>query len=581
MSDPGVAIADGTRHSSTLPASLKQPDIGLSLLHDAHQIGMEFGYDDSERDLRRLPVDEDLMEVLMEGDRVTAEVLHSPLRPELAPLLSKDEASSITEDSDSSGLSSPHALGNEDARSVVRSEGSHLTKLAVPMLLTLIAETVADTSLSMLIGHTSIGADTKVLAALTLTNMYPSMLLSAIYYGVSSAVDTLCAQAFGGKKLTELWLFVQAGSLLSVACLPVLVAITLSAAPVLDAMGQDHTIIETGKPILITIALSLPSTIAYTLGSSALNAQNTVVPCTIASFVGWAISTPLAWCLAFYTRLGYVGIALQPPISYTIRAAIVFYAVVTSEGFVHWPGWQPRAAAKLAQKMTKLAGAGVLMVGCSMAGITIFSIIGGMLPDAATLVTASGIFLSMLMFGMVPENAIAGAAAVRIGNALGRGQAKRAVIIMLMTTGANAFIGIVEMLVAIAVAKPFASIFTTDSATVALAAQMIRQLSPMFVAAGFYASAQAALQACGKQLACAVMGFVTIVAIGLPIGLWFAISLDGGIVGLWFGNIVGYVLCILLEYAWMWRLDWAAVARDVSHRTHVEWSGSSLGAAAA
>jgi MATE family multidrug resistance protein len=400
--------------------------------------------------------------------------------------------------------------------------------------------------------------------------MYPGMLVLSVILGVASAVDTLCAQAFGGKRLAEMWLFFQAGLLMCAALLPLLVAITLSAAPVLTALGQDAEIVKLSKGVLLAVATSLPPMIVSNLVMSTLRAQSITIPGFVASALAWVVSTPIVLWLAFYTPLGYVGIAMATTVSYTVKSMVVVIAMVRSDAFAtSWPGWQPQAAWDLMWEMKQLAGAGMLLITFSSAGIAIFSIITGMLPEAATAVTASGIFLSALTLAMVPFNAMGAAGAIRVGNALGGGQSDRAKHIAQLVLTACFAMGVMELVVVNAAAVPFASIFTTDAAAVELGVAMIQQLSPLLVVASLACGAQGTLSAMGEQFVSAIACFVFLVVVGVPFGLWCAISLDGGIVGLWYGNVMGFGLFAAAQLVWLHRLDWEAVARNAEQRTHV------------
>lgn len=527
---------------------------------------------DAERDVHQLPVSDAVRAVVDRGDRLVDDLLHSddqssPLLP-VKPLLAV--------------LSSTRPIRNGEtyrayARRVMRHEVLRIVELFVPILLSSLAETLADMSLPMLIGHTSIGADTRVLAALTITGTYPSMPLSAVTMGVVSAVDTLCAQAFGGRRLAELWLFFQAGLLVSTLLLPCLVAISVSAAPVLQWFGQDPEIVATCRPIILVIASSLPSQIISSLAMSALRAQGVAMPGVMASAVAWAVSTPIVWWLAFSTRLGYVGIAMSTTLTYTVKSAILVVAMLRSPAFAAaWPGWQPRAAWVLAWEMKALVGSGILLMGFSTMGVTIFSMITGLLPDAAMAVTASGIFLSMFVLASVPLDSLASAGAVRIGNALGSNQSEQAQVLAQGVIIASVGLGLVQMLVSSALATPFARVFTSDSDAAELAARMIQVLSPMLIATGLASGAQAALSAMGEQFVSALVSFVGVVVVGVPVGCWLAMVMDGGIVGLWSGNVVGFALCAVAQLVWLWRLDWAATARTAAKQTQLDQRGDAI-----
>lgn len=541
-------------HIASQLQQLMEPTISLDreLLHDTHA----------------LPIDNALRDVLREADRVADEVVHERY-PEREPLLPKKfGAPSLATTSPFFAGGGARAVG---ASRVLRHEAKRIGQLFLPLFLSYMAETLASTSLSMMIGHTAIGADTHVLAALSLTSMYPTMLTGAVIGGIGSAVSTLCTQAFGGRRITELWLFFQAGVLVTALFMPLMIVITAISAPVLNLMGQDPEIVEKSKPILFALASSLPPLAISTLLQCVMCAQGIAVPVMLASIIAWAMSTPIVLWLAFHTSLGYVAIGMSTTALTTVKCLVLAVAMIRSEGYrEEWPGWNLHAALKIGAKMKSLVGSGTLLTAFTTAGVATFSIITGMLPKAAVVVTASGIYLSVITFALVPQYALSDSSTTRIGNALGSGDGYHAWVTTKLVIVVSFVIGVAQTAGMNAIATPFANVFTSDAEAAQLAATMIRQLSPLMIASSVAAGGQGALIAMGKQFVSAIACFVCVVAVGVPCGLWFAISLDGGLVGLWYGNVVGFTLCALVQLVWLYRVDWDEVARDAKEQTEVD-----------
>lgn len=441
-------------------------------------------------------------------------------------------------------------------------------------MLTAMLEMLPEMVLTMMIGHTTADAETsaQVLAAFSLSSLVQMLLVGGLIVGLSSAIDTMCAQAYGGKRMEELWLFCQAGALVYMLCAPFMIALLCSGAPVLSMLGQDPTITAfAGKLLMISSLLVLPC-IAFTVLRSTLQAQNIVFPFVTASLVGWAVSGTLAYVLAFHTSLSFYGIALASPVCWTVKVLVILPVVLRNRVFIEsWPGWQFKRALALVGGVAKLGASSVLMSTFQMIGFSCISLLAGLLPNAAVMITANGIFTSVMALSFMPLLGICVAGAIRMGNALGAGQARRARLIsMIVLSSAVSVASIATGIIAL-VATPYAKIFTPNVEATQVATDLIHTLLPIVPLLGLMFGIQSVFRACGKQWLCAQFNFLFMFLLGVPLGLLLAIKFDTGIAGLWFGHMAGMATFAVAGAVWLNGLSWEAMAHEAKHNTRLRF----------
>ncbi|GAB9474707.1 Multidrug/oligosaccharidyl-lipid/polysaccharide, partial [Globisporangium polare] len=462
----------------------------------------------------------------------------------------------------------------EDAKlptwTIIHEESVILVKLSVPMIMAALLEFIPDTVLTMMVGHVSPNESTQILAAFNLSGLVQMLLLAGLLNGLSSAIDTLCSQAYGGKRMVELWLFCQAGLLMFAICMPVTFFALLSGSSILKALGQDPVISDIAGKFLFVNALAIPFGVIFSVMKSALQAQNIVFPFVTSSLVGWIVSGTAAYLLAFHTPLGYLGIAMANPLCWIVKTLTLVPVMLQNEVFQNsWPGWKPKEAMALVPKISKLGVSSVLMVTFQMLGFSFISLLAGLLPNADVMIAANGIFVSIIVLSFMPLLGICIGGAIRIGNALGAGRARRANLIGRIVVVGSVCISSIGMITSLFVAKPYASAFTPDPHATQVAVDLVYKLLPIIPLVGFTFGLQSILRACGKQLLAAKFNFVCMFVVGVPFGLFFALKLDGGLAGLWFGNMVGLVVFTAVGVVWLWRLSWEQLAHEAKHNTHL------------
>ncbi|KAJ0400392.1 hypothetical protein ATCC90586_011517 [Pythium insidiosum] len=459
---------------------------------------------------------------------------------------------------------------NASARSILAEESKTLFVLAVPLILASIMEFLPDMVVTMMLGHSDPARSTQILAANSLNGLIQLLLVGTVLTGVSSAVDTLGAQAFGAKRLSELWLFVQAGLIVYMGFWPFVSLVLLNSHRVLVVLGQDPAISAMAGKILFVGFLAFPFMVLFALLKSSLQAQNIVQPLTVVTVISWGFSLPVAYYLGFYTSLSYIGIVVSILVNNVLKSLALIPIVIRSEAFrAGWPGWQFHQALRVAPRVARLGTSSVLMVFFQTSGLGFIQLLSGWLPQAAMVMSANNIFATMLVISFMPLLGVCIAGAIRMGNALGAGQARRASLVGALVMAVAVGVALVCMIGTLAVATPYARSFTTNEEAVALAVRLIWALAFVIPMLGLTFGIQAILRACGKQWLCAKLYFVFNVGVGIPLSLGFALQFDAGLLGLWYGHLLGVASFILAGCWWIRGMSWDLMAHEARLNTHL------------
>ncbi|KAF6176249.1 hypothetical protein GIB67_023540 [Kingdonia uniflora] len=130
-------------------------------------------------------------------------------------------------------------------------------------------------------------------------------------HGISSALETLCGQAFGTKKLHMLGVYMQRSWIIfNIICL-VLLPIYIWATPILRFFGQNQEIAElTGKFAVYTIPQIFVYSFIITI-QKFLQSQRKVMAMAWVSGVALVFHTFLSWLLIVQFQLGLAGAAVM------------------------------------------------------------------------------------------------------------------------------------------------------------------------------------------------------------------------------------------------------------------------------
>ncbi|KAF5911915.1 hypothetical protein HPG69_015893, partial [Diceros bicornis minor] len=158
------------------------------------------------------------------------------------------------------------------------------------------------------------------------------------------------------------------------------------------------------------------------------------------------------------------------------------------------------------------------------------------------------------------------AASVRVGNALGAGdaeQARHSCVTVLLCAGVGALVVGVSLA---ALKDVVAYVFTSDEEIIALVSQVMPIFVPFHLFDALAGTCGGVLRGTGKQKIGAILNAIGYYGLGFPIGVSLIFAAKLGIIGLWSGLTVCVFLQALFYMVYIGGINWTRVAEQAQVR---------------
>jgi len=425
-----------------------------------------------------------------------------------------------------------------------KSELTEMSKLAFPIVLVNVGMQGMGLVDAIMLGRVS-SAD---LAAGGLGNFY-FFGVAIIGIGILMALDPVIAQGVGAKDDAQIARGIQRGVLMSAIIAIVVSLLFLPARSVLALLKQPAEVVPLAAAYVLWSIPGMLPFFAFNMLRQVLQAFHRVGPVVIAVVVGNVLNAFLNWIL-IYGNLGVegrgvVGSSIATSISRWVMALVVL-------GFA-WPTVKPyltkwhRESLDFAPLMRMFRlGFPVGMQFLAEAGaFGLTTVMTGWM--GTTVLAGHEIALSLASMTFMVPMGVAGAAAVMVGHAVGRGDvaASRRDAVAALVVGVGFMAGC-AILFAI-VPETLAGIYTRDAATFALAATLIPIAAVFQVFDGTQVISSSILRGAGDTRVPAILHALSFWAVGIPLGALIAFRFEQGAAGLWWGLTAGLAAAAVLQ----------------------------------
>jgi MATE family multidrug resistance protein len=376
--------------------------------------------------------------------------------------------------------------------------------------------------------------------------------------GMLLGLDPLVSQSFGAGRPDECRRWLLHGVYLALLlAIPSTLGVVLLAAS-LEHWHMNADVLRLTRPYLGVVAWSLLPLLAYFAFRRYLQSVNVVRPIMLTLIAANVLNVVVNWVL-IYGRLGapamgVAGAAWATVMSRIVMAALLLAAVLLHEresgAGLHVP-WRLEL-----NRVRKLVGVGfpaamqlTLEVGVFAAAS---ALAGRMLPVS---LAAHQIALNIAGFTFMVPLGIASAGAVRVGQAVGRGDhgaAARAgwtalaLGALFMSGAALAFTLIPRQLI---------SAFTSDAGVLDLGVSLLAVAAIFQLFDGLQGVGTGVLRGLGDTRTPMLWNLGGHWFIGLPLAYVLAFQFELGVIGLWWGLSSGLIICgVALLIVWRKRI---------------------------
>ncbi len=382
--------------------------------------------------------------------------------------------------------------------------------------------------------------------------------------GVLLALDTFLSQSHGAGRYDEANRWLYHGLLLAAALAAALLGLIQLAPLAMNRMPLDRQVLAGAVRFLHALNWGTPSLFLYFTLRRYLQAFNHVRPiawalvtANLANVLGnWLLIYGHRWRSVRIPALGIAGSGLATSLSRTYLAGFLLIAIWRVERehgyglFAGGPGSVLRRIQGSRLKRLALlgapAGAQIFVEISIFATVTFLIGVMGPLPLAG-----HEIALNCASFTFMVPFAISAAAAVRVGQAIGRGAPREAAsagwTAILLGAACMATFSIVLAVFA----HPIARAFTPDRAVIAATVPLLFVAAAFQFFDGLQITATGALRGAGNTHAGLIVQILGYWIVGLPIGCWLGFRLRHGAVGLWLGLCAGLIVAgLALATVW-------------------------------
>ena len=431
-----------------------------------------------------------------------------------------------------------------------RADMRALIQLALPVMaveMGMMAMHVVDT---LFVGHLSATA----LASVSLALIY---YFTVIVVGIGTLVgfDALVSQSVGANDQVSVRRALQRGLLLAVLlCVP-LALILWPTEPVMRALRQPAEIIPVATRVVHISILGLPGALTFVVLRQTLQAMERLRPILFSVIVANLINVVCNWL--FITgklgapALGVNGSALASVVGRTSLPLLLLW----SGRDVLLPLLRERDPLLFdVAPLIAMLRIGLPVGVQYLLEVGVFNAVALLMGmQATTSLAAHQVAISLASFTFMMPLGIGAAAAVLVGQAIGRGDAPAARRAAVAALTAGVVVSTVTTIVFLAVPRLLASAYVTEATVIALAATLIPLAGVFQLFDGIQAIAGGALRGAADTRAAMIANILGFWAIGLPLGLFLAFRVGMGPAGLWWGLVAGLaaVAAVLLIRLYM------------------------------
>lgn len=406
------------------------------------------------------------------------------------------------------------------------------------------------------------------LAAVSLAIMTFNVTVS-IFNGMATCLDTLCAQAYGAKKYLLVGLYFQKCTAMLLVCAIPIVTLWCCSGSILIHIVEEPQLAVLAQTYLRIISFGAPGYICFETGKRFLQAQGVFHAGQYCLFIVAPINVLLNYVLVWDPTIGigFIGAPISTAISYWLMSFLLLGYVLLVDGKKCWNGLQLQESFNIRSwgPMMGLALNGTAMLLSEFIAFEILTLSAARF--GTTSLAAQSIVSTMAtLFFQVPFG-VSVAVSTRMGNYIGAEKIVAAQTVNRVAILAALLLGVCNCTLLVLAKVHIATLFTDDKDVISSASVIIEILGINQL----YDCANVLFAGClrgqGRQHIGSALNLIAYYVVAVPLGLFFAFSLDLKLVGLWSGLGVGIFVLSVSEAWFVFTSNWPQILNESKERT--------------
>jgi MATE family multidrug resistance protein len=406
---------------------------------------------------------------------------------------------------------------------------------------------------------------TDELGAVSLATMTANITGMAIYEGLATSLDTLCAQAYGSGKKTMVGLHLQRMILFMLAVTIPIGALWLCSGWILAALVPEKALAHLAGYYLSLLLAGAPGFAIFEAGKRFTQAQGLFNASLFVLLIATPINILLNYIFVFVLNWDLTGAALATVVSNNLLPLLLWIYVyfVNPSSLECWGGFT-KAAFKNWGPMAKLAIPGIIMCETEWLAFDILTFATSYLSTAHLAAQSIAMTLSVAIYHIPFSFGVA--VSTRLANLIGAAHLPAARTATKTYIATFLAIGLLDFTLLTSFRNILPKAFTSDPEVVGIVATVLPLLAAFQFADSTTALVNALLRGLGKQTVGGWCNLFVYYVVAVPLALFLCFTKDWKLVGLWAGCAVGSSCITILEGLYVKWFDWNKAVEDARAR---------------
>ncbi|KAK4195889.1 mate-domain-containing protein [Triangularia verruculosa] len=391
------------------------------------------------------------------------------------------------------------------------------------------------------------------LGAVSLATMTANITCYAPVQGLSTCLDTLCAQAYGSGHKHLVGLQLQRMTyLLWMILVPIATLWWFSGTVLSSIIPEPETAALAGLYLRVLI-LGTPGVAAFESGKRFVQAQGLFHATTFVLLIGASVNVLANWFFVWRMGWGFTGAAAAVVFTQNLLPFLLFLYVRFIEGIECWNGLTRRAFSNWGP-MIKLALPGMVMVEAQYFAFEVLTLAASQFGSAHLAAQSVVVTVTSTTFNIPFPLSIA--ASTRVANLIGArlsGAAKTSAKVALV---AGCLVGLFNLTLLSSLRFKIPYLFTKDEEVAAIVSEVLPICAVLQLFDALAAISHGLLRGIGRQAIGSFTNLFSYYLIALPISFSTGWVLGWRLEGLWFGIAIGLAVVSSVELWYLYQANW-------------------------
>ncbi|KAJ5718507.1 hypothetical protein N7488_004153 [Penicillium malachiteum] len=441
-------------------------------------------------------------------------------------------------------------------------EAKVIGRYSLPLMVTFLLQYSLTVASIFTIGHLG----KEELGAVSLASMTVSITGNAVYSGLATSLDTLCAQAYGSgkRKLVGLQML-RMIYFLWIVTIPIATLWFFSEA-ILAKIVPEQEVAKMAGLYLKVALLGTPGYACFESGKRYLQAQGVFSASLYVLLFCAPLNAFMNWFFVWKLQWGFVGAPIAVAITENLLPLCLFLYTYFFVGSECWCGFSKRAFQNWGP-MIRLALPGLIMVEAECLAFEVLTLASSYLGTTELAAQSILSTISSITWQIPFPLSIAGS--TRIANLIGATLVPAAKTTAKVSFCGATIVGLFNMILLSSLRSYIPMLFSSDPEVIELVAEVLPLCAAFQLFDALAANCNGILRGLGRQEIGGYIQLFCYYAIAMPISMGTTFSLDWGVMGLWTGVALALLLVSAIEAIFISRISWERSVEEALERNEL------------